>query len=367
MKIGFYAPLKSPHHPNPSGDREIGRLFLKALRALGHDVEMISQLRSWEGYGSIEAQKQIQLAAEDEIRSLLSRYANSPGPDLIFTYHVYHKAPDWIGCELAAALDIPYVIAEASLAPKQLNGPWDLGHRQTVRCLQQADRIISINPTDIDCIQPLVKDRNAIRLLKPFLDRSPKMLASNRSSPDDHGKVKLITVAMMRDGDKKASYLLMSRALKRLQQKNWRLTVIGDGDAASEVKSYFAELSAECVFAGQCDHEAIYRELTNSDIFVWPAVNEALGLALLEAQAFGLPVVAQNHGGVSAIVEHDITGLVTPAGDMDQYVQALDSLISNTDRRREMGAAAKSKFCAEHSFDNALQRIESILGDVCLP
>ena len=47
MRIAFYAPLKSPDHPVPSGDRQMARLLVAALRHAGHDVEIASELRSY--------------------------------------------------------------------------------------------------------------------------------------------------------------------------------------------------------------------------------------------------------------------------------------------------------------------------------
>ena len=47
MRIAFYAPLKPPDHPVPSGDRRIARLLLEALRRAGHEVALASRLRSY--------------------------------------------------------------------------------------------------------------------------------------------------------------------------------------------------------------------------------------------------------------------------------------------------------------------------------
>ena len=51
MKIAFYAPLKSPDSPIPSGDRKMARQFIACLRSEGHDVRLISRLKSREANG----------------------------------------------------------------------------------------------------------------------------------------------------------------------------------------------------------------------------------------------------------------------------------------------------------------------------
>ncbi|WP_035670480.1 hypothetical protein [Azospirillum brasilense] len=48
MRIAFYAPLKSPTHPVPSGDRRMARLLMAALERAGHAVTLASTLRSWD-------------------------------------------------------------------------------------------------------------------------------------------------------------------------------------------------------------------------------------------------------------------------------------------------------------------------------
>src|SRR5689334_23157095 len=175
MRIAFYAPLKPPNHPVPSGDRRMARLLIAALQAAGHDVEIASVLRSRDGAGSPVRQRRIaalgsRLAAR-YVRQV--RAGRRPRPDLWFTYHLYHKAPDWIGPDVAEALSIPYVAAEASIAPKRAGGPWDLGHRQAVRALGRADVVIGLNSADRACVLPFLADPGRWAGLPPFIDAAP--------------------------------------------------------------------------------------------------------------------------------------------------------------------------------------------------
>ncbi len=106
MNIGFYAPLKSPHHPVPSGDRRMARLLLRALEESGHRVTVISLLRSWEGRGDRQKQQEIQQQAGTELTRIRHRGLGH-GLDMVFVYHLYHRAPDWIGVELSWNLTSP--------------------------------------------------------------------------------------------------------------------------------------------------------------------------------------------------------------------------------------------------------------------
>src|SRR3977135_2231917 len=121
MRIAFYAPLKPPDHPVASGDRRVGQLLLDALRGAGHSPFVASRLRSYDGAGDPLRQTRLRAIGEGGARRLLRQWRTQPAaaPDLWFTYHLYYKAPDWLGPAISTALGIPYVVAEASHAPKR--------------------------------------------------------------------------------------------------------------------------------------------------------------------------------------------------------------------------------------------------------
>ncbi len=129
MRIAFYAPMKPPDHPVPSGDRQLARLFLQALSHGGHQCEIACHFVSRDGSGDRARQVRLRDLGEKLAALLLRRYQSRPAdtrPEAWFTYHLYHKAPDWLGPRVAASLGIPYFIAEASTAPKRAGGPWDI-------------------------------------------------------------------------------------------------------------------------------------------------------------------------------------------------------------------------------------------------
>ena len=136
MRIAFYAPMKAPQHPVPSGDRRIARLFQAALAAAGHQVQLASSFRSRDGRGDAHRQTRIRDVGRRLAERLLRRYRRASAehrPQLWFTYHLYHKAPDWLGPAVARGLGIPYVVAEASFAPKQATGRWRRTRRASAR------------------------------------------------------------------------------------------------------------------------------------------------------------------------------------------------------------------------------------------
>lgn len=376
MNVAFYAPLKAPVHPNPSGDRLVARLLMQALEQAGHRVALAARLRSWDGAGDAARQRRLRDIGRRLAQRLLRRYARDGAearPALWFTYHVYHKAPDWIGPVVADALDIPYVVAEASYAPKRAQGPWRLGHEQAHTCITRADAVVALNSSDVPCVRPLVLEAERLEALPPFLDvgaceRLRGSLERDAVAAEldlDVAAPWLVAVARMRVGDKLASYRQLAAALRRLTRRRWQLLLVGDGPARGDVEAAFTELPQECVrFLGQLEPQQHLPLLSVCDVFVWPAVNEAYGMALMEGQACGLPVVAGRSGGVPALVESGQTGLLSDPGDVAAFAADLARLLEDTALRDRLGRAALAKVSRDHSLEQAAVNLKRILASL---
>jgi glycosyltransferase involved in cell wall biosynthesis len=360
MRIAFYAPLKPPDHPMPSGDRRIAQLFCEALRGTGHEPFLASRLRSYDGAGDPLRQARLGRIARGTAERLLRRWRQEPkaAPELWFTYHLYYKAPDWLGPAISTALGIPYVIAEASTAPKRAGGNWQVGHRAVEEALRGADAVLGLNPADRECVLPLLRDPRRWIALSPFLDIRRYCGRRARQPPSPP---RLITVAMMRHGDKLASYRLLGAALAELLDLPWSLDIVGDGPARAEVESALAPLDSRIRYRGALDEGGVAAAVAEADLFVWPAVNEAFGMALLEAQASGLPVVAGASGGVAGIVAAGETGLLVLPGDVASFAAAVRRLVGDGGARAAMGAAACAKVEREHDLPAAAARLAAVL------
>jgi glycosyltransferase involved in cell wall biosynthesis len=353
--------LKAPEHPVPSGDRRIAQLFLRALRLAGHEPFVVSRLRSYDGDGDPLRQARLAALGERAAARLLRRWRAAPeqAPELWFCYHLYYKAPDWIGPAVSKALDIPYLVAEASVAPKRAGGAWDIGHRAVAAALRRADLVIGLNPADRGCVLPLLRDPRAWISLPPFLDASGYKVSNKKSSPP-----RLITVAMMRPGDKLASYRLLGRALAQILDLPWSLQVVGDGPARAEVKAALAFLGSRASFEGALDETGVAAALAGADLFVWPAINEAFGMALLEAQASGLAVIAGASSGVGDIVADRKTGFLVPPGDAAAFASATRRLLADGALRAAMGMAARLKVHRQHDLPGAAARVAAAIDRI---
>lgn len=382
MKIAFYAPLKSPGHPRPSGDRRLARNFIAALTQAGFEVEVASALRAWEGAGDAGRQVEIEAHGKREAARIITDYrarAVSMRPRAWFTYHLYHKAPDWLGPAVAAALGVPYVVAEASIAAKRRGGAWARGFKESVAAVAQARLIFNLNSNDLPGLRAHAGAR--IVELKPFTDAPPAAASPKEKTRRDLAAKWnidadadwLICVAMLRGGDKLKSYRILADALGRLRRADWRLLVAGDGDYEAEVRADFARRlpPGRAHFLGRLGRDAVFELLRAGDVFVWPAYNEAFGMAALEAMACGLPVVAGRWrgggtGGIADIVSHGATGILVDRPNEDggaAFAAAVEELLNAPAERARMASAAADKFNRLHRLDRAAAQI----GDALLP
>ena len=378
MRIAFYAPLKAPTHGVPSGDRRVAGLLMAALARAGHRVELASSFRSYERDGDPARQAALRTQGIALGERLAAGWREGPAalrPELWFTYHLYYKAPDWLGPVASAALGIPYVVAEASHAPKRAGGPWAIGHDGNAAAIRQAALVLAPTQHDVPCLEALLGSAERIRRLPPFLEAAP--FATARAARAAHRARLaqthtidpeipwLIVAAMMRPGDKLASYEALAAALTLVGDLPWRLLVAGDGGARAEVEAALNRAApGRTTFLGALDAAALAAACAAGDLFVWPAVNEAYGMAMLEAQAAGLPVVSCALRGVPDVVIDGRTGLLAPPADPPGFAAQLRSLLEDPARRRAMGGAAAAFVDAERDIGAAARTLDAALAQV---
>lgn len=378
MRIAFYAPLKSPTHGTPSGDRRVAGLLMDALGRAGHQVELVSTFRSYDAAGDAARQAGLRDQGLALGRRLAGQWRGGPAvarPDLWLTYHTYYKAPDWLGPEASRLLGVPYVIVEASHAGKRAGGRWDIGHCGTADAIGHADLLLCPTRDDMRGLQGVASARERIVWLPPFLDPAPFRYAAARREEHrarfarehalDAAVPWIAVVAMMRPGDKLASYRALGASLGRLQDLPWRLLVAGDGSARAEVEAVLnAALPGRAVYLGALGLAGIAALYAASDLCVWPAVNEAYGMAMLEAQAAGLPVVSCATRGVPDVVEDGRTGRLAPGGDDAALADLVRELLLDAGQRAGLGKAAAAFVAGERSLDAAVARLQPLLARI---
>lgn len=158
-------------------------------------------------------------------------------------------------------------------------------------------------------------------------------------------------------------YLIRAFAQVHEQLPDSTLLLAGDGPLLEPMRELAQELQlgSSVVFLGSVtDVSAL---LAKSDVFVLPSIWEGLSLALVEAQASGLPAVVSAVGGIPEVVKDGLNGLLVPPATVDELAAAMLALGRDRDLRRHMGQAARD---SSRRFDIATTRAayESLYRDV---
>jgi glycosyltransferase involved in cell wall biosynthesis len=141
-----------------------------------------------------------------------------------------------------------------------------------------------------------------------------------------------------------------ARLLERVPEA--RLIVVGDGEQRPALEAQAARLGvAEAVaFEGGRPHGAMPQYYRAAGVFCLPSLYEGFPLAILEAMAAGLPVVATAVAGVPEAVADGVTGRVVPPEDAGALADALAELAADRARARAMGEAGRRRAAEEFAI-----------------
>lgn len=367
MRIAFYAPFKPLDHPNPSGDLVIAGGLVDHLIAGGNDIRVMSSLRSrwiyWKPWLLLRALIQ---------RRRITRELARQNVDLWLTYHTYYKAPDLIGPFVAAKLNIPYVIFQGIYSTR-VRRKWQTrpGYTLNTRALLAADLVLTNRRADLKNLRRLLPD-DRLHYLTPGIyparfTADPTVRRNVRAGWQFNTVPVILTAAMFRADVKTEGLIWVIESCARLlgQGHDLRLVIAGDGREKARLVDLARKLLGDkALFVGRIPRQQMAEFYNGGDLFVFPGINESLGMVYLEAQSCGLPVVAFETGGVPEVVKNGQTGLLTPLFDRNRFDAAVAALITDPRQRQRMGAAAAAYIRENHDLEKNYRRLEQLLRDV---
>ncbi len=143
-----------------------------------------------------------------------------------------------------------------------------------------------------------------------------------------------------------------------------RLLILGDGQTRGDLEDLATSLAIreKVSFLGRVPHSSAMLPLyyNASDVFVLPSLTEGHSMALLEALASGLPIVASRVGGNVETVEERKTGILVTPNNVNELKEALTELLYERAIRAKMGAAARESFLRKFSEKEQIARTIAI-------
>lgn len=158
---------------------------------------------------------------------------------------------------------------------------------------------------------------------------------------------------------------LLLDALARPEASGLRVAIAGDGPERSHLEALAEELGVEATFLGEVDPDERSALLERADLLTVPSLtlpggrSEGTPLAVIEAMAAGLPVVASDVGGMGWALAD--AGMLVPPGDAEALGRALGKLRDAPSARSELGRRGRQR-AREFGWERAAARIEATLG-----
>ncbi|WP_391205239.1 glycosyltransferase family 4 protein [Psychrobacillus sp. L4] len=161
-------------------------------------------------------------------------------------------------------------------------------------------------------------------------------------------------------------YLLEALGKLKKVRQDWVCWIVGSGDEEEKLRIISKDLGLEDYvhFLGKRDD--VPSLLGKSDIFVLPTLLENQPLSLIEAQLAGKACIVSNVGGLPEMVEHKVTGILTPPADSDLLYRNLLILLNNEYLRRSLGSNARKWGMTHWSIDQGIKNLWEVYEEAIL-
>jgi glycosyltransferase involved in cell wall biosynthesis len=372
VRIAFYSPRSSllDLELSRGGDPVLLQGLFAALRAQGHEIEVVSRLNLRDlRDGRISLRDLIGEAIA--IRRRVKRFS----PDAWLVYNTSRTYPDLFGWWQRSSR---YVLLSAHWwqsrkVPKRWRRILSFAHQ---RSLVRADGITVDRPATAARLDRAVGVAAKVQVLPPAPRRWKHMPSREQArlrldlSPEVPVVLCLARFPEHSTWGKTEMVVTLLRILAELRRDYVLLLVGDDGPARPRVEDEIARLRLEprVRFVGPKERERLMGSISNedvpwfyaaADVYAYPHSGDHPWLSLSEAQACGRPVVTMRTESSELLIRHGETGLL--AADIDEFRSHLGALLSDPERREAMGRAAYENFVAHHSMERYLDRLEALL------
>ncbi|VUD68856.1 Putative glycosyltransferase EpsD [Thalassocella blandensis] len=145
-----------------------------------------------------------------------------------------------------------------------------------------------------------------------------------------------------------------------------QVLVFGKGPEEAQLKHYVEHLNLQQTIHFAGFHSDMENLIPSMDLVVHPALKEGLGVALLQASACGIPMVACGVGGIPEIVQHEKNGYIVPPADSQALLSSIQTLLRSDDHRqafsRQGRAIAETEFSITAMVEGNFNRYKALLA-----
>jgi glycosyltransferase involved in cell wall biosynthesis len=241
------------------------------------------------------------------------------------------------------------------------------------RALAAAALVVVTGRAALPLIAKYAVAPSRVVVIEPGTDRAPEAHGSRARRSDvqavagGNRPVELLTVATLNPGK---GHEILLQALSAVRDSIWRLTCAGsltrDPATAARVRTTAARLRLgdRVSFVGDLDPLALAACYDRADVAVLATYQETYGMAVAEALAYGLPIVATMTGAIPDLVGDD-AGLLVPVGDARALTAALERVLGDSSLRARLAEGARRRRDRLPTWDDAAREMSTALDHLC--
>jgi len=237
---------------------------------------------------------------------------------------------------------IPVVYEEHQTPDAQFD--WWKSFNQSIN---KATTVIAVSETSADALRVVCDVARPIIVRKPLLpDPLPSGWNGKNGSNNPNQVIRVTTVARLGVA-KGLEYLLEAIALVRDTHPDVVFRVYGDGPLRQDLldQAFKLGLDGNSIFVGPFkSRDELSAIMADTEMFVMSSILEGQPLSVVEAMAYGLPIVTTSVGGIPELIQDGVNGLLCSPRDPECLAKKIKKLIDNPSLREKLGKAARQSY-----------------------
>lgn len=349
--------LAAADWPTKEAIRKRTLRLLRPVTAVGASALAVGRGRSWsdawqsaEGRIGEEVMKQVGPDRRETLATLLfRRWCRMWRPDILH----FHGYADGLFFLLAEANSggLPLAYQEHS-TPGENGTDWNI----YAKAVNQAELVLAVSDASAGALREVAGIQRPLRTVTPLVP-DPGRAWFERQDSAAPAALRVTTLARLYE-KKGLNYLLEAIPLVQRHHPYIVFAVFGEGPLREllQAQAVNLDLDGRALFPGPFAATDLPTVMAGTDIFVLPSVSEGFPVTVVEAFAYGRPVVATTVGGVPELVEDEVNGLLCPPRDPAALARQIIRLANDPALRRKLGAAARASYEQGGYFPDTVAR-----------
>ncbi len=239
---------------------------------------------------------------------------------------------------------------------------WGLGagfsqNRLKRRFFRQFDAVLTYSGAGAESYRKMGVSPEKIFIAKNAVTERPKRDLPPERSPEISDHPVILFVGRLQD--RKRVDLLIEACAALKDSVSPILWIVGDGPARQQITELAAKIFPQTLFFGALYGQELTEKFDQADLFVLPGTG---GLALQQAMASGLPVIAAEADGTQTDLVREENGILVKPGDLKMLTDAIRTLLSDPSRLRKMGDRSFQIVRNEINLENMAESFEQAIS-----